>query len=200
MKILGLDISSVATGWAISEEEQILARGVVNPVNDLKENYGTKAKTKESLDEFDIIQHISGSVSKLIDEHGIEFLVVEDCFLGKNVRTLQVLARLSGAILGSWLARGNKRKPILISASRARAYLGCKGNAKKDQVKAFLKYKWGWEVQDDNEADAIVLAMCGFGKLRYVDKTGHNPENLDMGESKARKSRLTGRRVRCRGN
>jgi Holliday junction resolvasome RuvABC endonuclease subunit len=161
MRVLGVDISSVSTGWCILDDGKIFASGVINPVERLKEKYGTKAKTKASIDQFDVMRVIAGDLSVVISRSDVDLMVVEDVFLKNNYRTVQLLARLSGAVLWDWLAR-KEAKPILIYASSARSRLGCKGNVKKPEVRAFINYKYKIDIDQDDIADAFVLAMYGY--------------------------------------
>jgi|GEM_PF-2735782 len=178
MKILGADTSSVSTGWCIVENGKIEKTGVIRPLDKLAPLYKNKTEAKANVDEQDILRVIASEMSKLLTRHEVDRLVVEDCYLGKNVRTLQLLARLSGAILWDWLQRApDQRKALIISAASARKMVGCKGNAKKPEVVSFVRYRYGSEAEDDNVADGIVLAMAGWETFKGKSRRGGSHGN-----------------------
>lgn len=166
MKVLGFDISTVATGWAIVEDGTLTKRGTIRPVDELKHVYKTKKAAKEAMkDEVDRFAYIVKRASEVIDRNKADVLVVEDSFMKLNASVLRLLARLSGGVLGHWI--GHCDGPAyIVMASSARAKVGCKGNAKKFQVIEFLRREHGLIIEDDNEADAIVLALYGYEQER----------------------------------
>jgi len=163
MKVLGFDISTVATGWAVVEDGELGKKGVICPVDELKHVYKTKKAAKEVMrDEVTRFRYIVKRAAGIIKETDPDVIVVEDSFMRDNASVLRLLARLSGGVLWAWYALGHDRAPILVMASRARAGVGCKGNAKKPEVIQFVRDKYGVIIEDDNEADAFVLAMYGY--------------------------------------
>lgn len=165
MRILGVDISSVATGWCVLEDGEMQTGGVIRPVEGLQEFYGTKAATKKNLDQVDKAVYIALQVAAIVGRYRIDQLVVEDCFLKANVRTLQLLARLSGAVLYAWFGHMDNRKPLIVSAAHARASLGCKGNAEKPEVIRFIRDKYGLVISKHDMADAFMLARYYHEKV-----------------------------------
>ena len=170
MKVLGFDISTVATGWAIVEDGTLTKRGTIRPVDELKGVYKTKKAAKEAMrDEVERFSYIVKRASEEIDRTKPDVLVVEDSFMKTNASVLRLLARLSGGVLGHWI--GHCTGPAyIVMASRARARVGCKGNAKKFEVIEFLRREYGLIIEDDNEADAVVLALYGTEQERLKPK------------------------------
>ena len=168
MKIIGFDISTVATGWAVLEDEKLIKKGVICPVDELKSVHGTKKAAKDAMrDEVARFTYIVKRASEIIDKTKPDVLVIEDSFMKLNASVLRLLARLSGGVLGHWI--GHCTGPAyIVMASSARANVGCKGNSKKFEVIEFLRREHGLIVEDDNEADAIVLAMYGFTRVGTV--------------------------------
>ena len=166
MKVLGFDISTVATGWAVIEDGTLIRRGIICPVDELKDVYKTKKAAKEAMkDEVDRFSYIVKRASEVIDRTKPDVLVVEDSFMKHNASVLRLLARLSGGVLGHWI--GHCKGPAyIVMASRARATVGCKGNSKKFEVIEFLRREHGLIIEDDNEADAVVLALYGYEQER----------------------------------
>ena len=170
MKILGFDLSTVATGWALLEDGKLLKKGVIHPVDELKSVHGTKKAAKDAMrDEVARFTYIVKRASEIIDKTKPDVLVVEDSFMKLNASVLRLLARLSGGVLGHWI--GHCTGPAyIVMASSARAKVGCKGNSKKFEVIEFLRREHGFIVEDDNEADAIVLALYGFTRQNVKAK------------------------------
>lgn len=167
MRILGFDISTVATGWAIVEDGTLVKRGIICPVDELKQLYKTKKAAKEAMkDEVERFAYIVKRASEVIDRNNIDVLVVEDSFMKTNASVLRLLARLSGGVLGHWIGHFEGKPAYIVMASRARAKVGCKGNAKKFEVIEFLRREHGLIIEDDNEADAVVLALYGYEQER----------------------------------
>ena len=196
MRVLGFDISSVATGWAVIEDGTLTVSGVIRPVDELKDRYGTKKATKAALRESDIFLHVTRRASQIMEQVKPDNVVVEDCFLKRNASVLRILSRLSGGVLYRWLQLGS-RTPYVVMASHARASLGCRGTSTKEQVMAFIKARYGIQISDDNVADAFILAMYGYLKDRQA------PSGASVAKARHR-SRLrilnkVCRVLRCRG-
>ncbi len=171
MKVLGFDISTVLTGWAVVEDGTLTKRGTICPVDELKSVYKTKKAAKEAMrDEVERFAYIVKRASEIIDKTKPDVLVVEDCFMKNNASVLRLLARLSGGVLGYWTEHFDL-PAYLVMASSARAKIGCKGNSKKFEVIEFLRRQHGLIIEDDNEADAIVLALYGTERERSKPKS-----------------------------
>jgi len=166
MRILGCDISSVSTGWCVLEDGVMIAGGVISPVNGLQQFYGTKTATKKSINQIDQAVYIALQVVAIVLKYRVNGMIIEDCFLKANVRTLQLLARLSGAVLYAWFGDSDNKKPWIVAANSARAYLGCKGNAEKHQVMEFIRKKYGLIINQNDIADAFIVAKY------YHEKAG----------------------------
>lgn len=147
MRVLGLDISTVATGWAIIEDGKLLKYGVICPddeLNDCEKNY-----------------YITQSVATVLKLYKPNDLAIEDTFMGKNVVTLKKLSRIAGQIMYLWY-HATRMEPIFYMASTARTSIpGLKGTAEKsevtDAVNTFFKLRK--KIEDHNIADAVVTAF-----------------------------------------
>lgn len=173
MKSLGLDTSTVATGWVLLNDGVLVDKGTIRPVDELAKaaKITKKEATSRLRDELKKFFHITSRIREIIDRTDPDVLVVEDSFMKTNASVLRLLARLSGGPLFYWyLKHGLKRKAFLVMASSARRVVGCKGNAKKPEVIQFLKSTYGVEISDDNEADAMVLALYGYKEYRDRSK------------------------------
>lgn len=167
MRVLGFDLSTVKSGFAVIGDGELIKKGVICPIDELKTVYETKKSAREAMrDEVVRFRYIVKRAAGIIKETNPDILVVEDSFMRNNASVLRLLARLSGGVLWAWYVLRQEikefHKPYLVMASQARAGIGCKGNAKKPEVIQFLRDKYGWIVEDDNEADAAVLALWGY--------------------------------------
>ena len=151
MRTLGLDISTVATGWSLFEGDQLVKWGVINPDKDLN-----------ITEKYFFITH---SVITLIKLYKPVHLSVEDTFLGKNVVTFKKLNRIAGQIIYAWFLYARK-EPNFYMASEARASIGINGKATKEEVTQGVNefFKLRGRVKDDNIADAIVVGYCDILK------------------------------------
>lgn len=172
MRVLGFDISTVATGWAIVEDGKYISSGVIRPIRDIAKARGvTQKSVKEELGELHKFLHIVNRASEVIKKESPDVVVVEDTFVkifpGSTIKVngnvQRLLARISGGVLYFWLTQFDTSitRTYIVMASKARATIGCKGNAKKPEVIQFIRDKYGVTIDDDNEADAFVLAKYG---------------------------------------
>ncbi len=151
MRTLGLDISTVATGWSLFEGDQLVKWGVINPDKDLNitEKYF----------------YVTQSIITLIKLYRPIHLSIEDTFMGKNVVTFKKLNRIAGQIIYAWFSYCRK-EPSFYMASEARASIGINGKATKPEVTQGVNefFKLRGRIKDDNIADAIVVGYCDILK------------------------------------
>ena len=126
MSYLCLDLSLKCSGYAIfNSSGSLLKKGKITP--------------DPKIDNCSKIHYI---VNK-IDFTGIDEVIIEDVYYGKNFKSVMWLARLSGAAIYAWV--DNKYKvPIFYNASRARSLAGINGHSHKAEVQIFVldKYKF----------------------------------------------------------
>lgn len=128
MSILTLDLSTKCTGWArFSKDGKLMKRGQITPATD--------------INIYQKIQYVTDQIKGLFTT--ADTLVVEGLYYGKNVQSLLVLARLSGAVIYSWMSYKFKL-PIIYTASQARKLAGIKGTSHKAEIQTYVikKYKY----------------------------------------------------------
>lgn len=175
MRILSLDVSSVSSGYAVIAIGKVVVKGTIVPVDILQPAYGTKQRTRELIDEQDILKVLSNKVSILISTHDVDRLVIENTWLGANPSVHQLLSRLSGGVLWEWLREG-RPKALIISPTSARKQVGfssgkLKGKELKSKLVTFVNEKWGVGTESDDEADAIILGMAGYQYWTGITKS-----------------------------
>ncbi len=85
IRVLGIDPSTVSTGWAIMEGNRILAHGTICP-----------SKTMNEQQKVDVVYSI---ISAIIRQYSPQEVACEDQFCGPNRVTFKTLSRLVGGIL-----------------------------------------------------------------------------------------------------
>jgi len=123
--------------------------------------FKTDVSNIENSDERDLLRY--GLVYKNL--HGIinkdYITVIENVYYGVNVKVTILLARI-GAIAYAIAMEKGVENIIFKSAVQARKLLGIKGNCKKAEIVKQVNELLGINVKNDNEIDAIVLAIGGL--------------------------------------
>ncbi len=151
MKILGLDLSLTASGWAIYDGDSHMS-GVIT------------SKLKDP----DRMLDIEEQIDCLLSSYAIEQVIIEDFAYGARGKGLFQIAGL-GWLIRCLLAR-NKQTYILVSPSELKKFVTGKGNAPKDIMMLKCYKKFGIEFGDNNECDAYCLARYGWGKENETKK------------------------------
>jgi len=128
MSFLGLDLSLKSTGYAkFTIDGKLMEKGVIAP--------------DKELDNYFKINYITRRIEELLEN--VEEVAIEDLYLGKNFAGIRNLARLSGAVINTWVNRKYKL-PYIYMASHARKLVGVKGNAQKIEIQLWVaeKYKF----------------------------------------------------------
>lgn len=162
MKILALDVSTVATGWAVFEDDKLMDWGVINPNSELLE--GSKA------------YYVSQTVAVIMEVYRPDEITIEDTFFLKNVNTLKVLNRIAGQIQHAWFKFSGKEAVFYMAMTARKDFPGLKGNAEKEEIvtavneKFFSRKKEANKLTDHNTADAIVLGYHHYLATTPVPK------------------------------
>lgn len=150
---LGLD-TATHTGYAIAKtdnKEVHISIGFINVnVKNIKDKYQRNQIRYEAV--YNNLRNLINSEQRVI---------IENVYFGKNPNTLIVLSRL-GAI--AWVLAKEKRCKVIKwrTANQARSLLGIKGNVKKPVVMEMINGLLGTNIKNDDEVDAIVLALNGI--------------------------------------
>lgn len=164
MRTFALDLSTVATGWALFDGESLQKYNVIKPDSDLSES--------------EKYFYITQSVATLLRLYKPTDLAIEDTFYSKDPTVLKKLNRIAGQIMFIWYTL-SKKDPVFYMASSARKATGISGIAKKPEiVEAVNKmFKLRGRLKDHNMADAIVVGYCHWAKtsidkINVIDVTG----------------------------
>jgi Holliday junction resolvasome RuvABC endonuclease subunit len=147
MRVLGLDISGVSTGWAVVDDGKVVAKGVIG--------FGAKGDLTAGQKQYWLRHQVAG----LIHIYHPDELAIENTFMKLNFGTCKVLDRLAGAVQSLWYEIARK-EAVYYYATSVRPTLGLKGNCQKEDVVARVNefFKLRPAVTDHNEADAVAVA------------------------------------------
>ena len=146
-----LDLSSTCTGWSkFSDDGKLIEHGRIT--------------SPPKMEPFHKIKYMVEGLEAIWLE--ADNVVIEGVFLGgfagkNNVTVLTYLARLSGAVIFSWL-RNHENLPKIYMAVQARSLAGIKGSSQKAQVQIWVcrEYKYASEDKLD-EYESMVESLQG---------------------------------------
>lgn len=153
MIILGIDPGSQLFGLSMLEAEGNVPRFLLS--RSLNLGCGELVERMKTL--------ITG-LEEFLKEHPVDSAAIEDGYLGKNVKTVEVLARIRGLVMTLLIQHS---VPFgFYSPRTVKMAITGYGNADKEQVRKSLSLLLGSRVKDvsDDESDAMAVAYCHFLK------------------------------------
>jgi crossover junction endodeoxyribonuclease RuvC len=145
-RVLGIDPSTRATGWAILEKDTraVIAHGAICP--------------KKSLNEQEKINCVYNEICNIIKEYGPIAVACEDQFSKLNAKTLKILSRLVGGILLA--CQQNGLTAVLYAPTHVKSVFSGTGKACKEFMIETAENMAGVSAGTltDDEADAIGVA------------------------------------------
>jgi len=160
MRILGLDPSTVATGWALLDVDDDGGECVLET--------GTYAPPHGDLDEMLLAAY--GWCQDMMSDCQPDILAIETPFYKLNARTLSTLAALGGVLRLAATQAG--LRVIAVAPSQRCTALGLPGNATKQQVLYTVNAIYGLNLDDHNQADAVAIAAAAALRLRQEALAG----------------------------
>jgi len=149
MRILGLDLSTVCSGFALIEatasSEDLLRFGTIEPYDDLSES-----------EKYFMIAH---QVEMLIRLFHPDDVVIEDTFYSKDPTVLKKLNRLAGHVQAIWF-KLRRKDAFFYMATSARKTFGISGKSEKAEIVTAVNTRFSLRgrIKDHNMADAVVVA------------------------------------------
>lgn len=150
MVIMSLDQSTRASGWSVFDNGEYICSGVVD-------------MSTSTLDTDERSFEMAKELWKIIKKYKPDELVLEQVQNQSNTKTVIILARLAGMIIGYAEAHGVKTHTV--EPSRWRGALSYKQGPKvkraelKEQSRQYVKENYGFEkTEDENEAIALNAA------------------------------------------
>ena len=96
----------------------------------------------------------------------VKSIALEEVFLGKNVRSMNILSQIRGVVIASSIT---KEIPLFSYSPReVKLSVTGYGNAQKVQVKKMMEIllKIGNKKLGDDESDALAIAYCHSMKIK----------------------------------
>jgi Holliday junction resolvasome RuvABC endonuclease subunit len=155
-KVLAFDQSTRVSGWAYYENNQYIESGIIDM---------SKSKLKTDKRSFEMAK----ALWKVIKKYKPEILFIEDVQQQSSAKTMIILARLSGMIIG--YAEAHNVDVHIITPSQWRSMLdfklgaGVKRQELKQQSIDYVKETYGIDVPED-EAEAIALGAGAHKKYK----------------------------------
>ena len=162
MKILGLDISSISSGWALLEEKKnkvkIKAFGSIRP------------KAKLSVER---MIYFKNDLENIMYTYKPDLICIEDLNHLRNKKTFMVLSSFVGQakmLAYSFL----KKEPTMIEPTAIKKFAAGKGNAEKEEVFLKMKEKYKLEGLSLDMPDALdisdAVSVCHYVFYNQQDK------------------------------
>jgi len=157
MRVLGIDPSSVATGYGIIQSEGsdhlVLAYGSIKP--------GRKLALPEKLLE------IKAGIERLLSAYAPDETSIENPFFGLNIKTAITLGQVRGAIL---VAVAGASVPLFeYSPLEIKKAVTGYGQAEKSQVGVMIRalLRIDDEAMEEDASDALACAFCHLNTRLY---------------------------------
>jgi crossover junction endodeoxyribonuclease RuvC len=148
MRVLGIDCGTERTGWGVIESDgrkhSVLGYGVI----------ATAPRHPLEIR----LAAIALELRSVIVSHAPEAAAVEEVFYAQNVKTALKLAHVRGVTLLAIAEAGVKLgeySPLEVKSS----VVGY-GRAEKHQVQLMVKSLTGVQIESEDAADAIAVAIC----------------------------------------
>lgn len=173
VKILGLDISSVSTGYCIINNGRLLKNAIGTITLNSKLEMGDK------------LLQFENKVKELIKKYKPNYIIIEDIFRGPNIKTFKTLAMFRGVCFKVVFEETGKN-PVSMMPTEARKVVGTTGTKKEDAFDFIIKkYSLAsYEFCTHNDVtDAIILALA----YNELHKNGTNETYFTQNTKKKRK-------------
>lgn len=150
IKVLSFDQSTRVSGWAYFEDGQYIESGVVDM---------SKSKLETDRRSFEMAKELWKIIKKYKPDH----LIIEDTQQQNNVKTVIILARLQGIVIGYAEAHGVKVHILLPSQWRAALSYTQGPKVKRQELKQqsldYVKNNFGLELPED-ECEALAEGIA----------------------------------------
>lgn len=156
MNILGLDLSTKVTGWAvINENQEIIGIGEIN-----------LQQYKKPSDRMKYLRVTYNEIELICKKYEPSIVAVENIYL-KNVLTLKSLSKLRGVVELAITTCGIKSISEY-TPSHIRKIVLEKGNLDKAEICSILEKRYNMQLATDgyDQSDALMVALCESIELK----------------------------------
>ena len=155
MKILGLDLSLVASGVVLINDGNVELREIIK----------SKPNGKLPIDELLRILMIRDKIKIIVEETQPDLVMIEGlAFMARNTTALVQLAALN--YLMREVVNKSGRPFVVVAPTTLKKFVTGKGNCQKDLMLLEIYKRYKEEFLDNNLADAYGLARIGLEVLQ----------------------------------
>ncbi len=99
-------------------------------------------------------------LDRYFDLYSPDEVAIEDGFLGKNVKSMNILSKIRGVVLAKSIM--SNRELMFYSPREVKTAVSGNGNASKEQVNKMVKYIFKLRETEigNDESDALAVAYC----------------------------------------
>lgn len=161
-KVMSVDQSTRCSGYCLVQDNEYVCSGVIDM---------SKSKLETSERSFEMAK----SIWNLIKKYKPNYLIIEDVQNQNSTKTVVILARLQGLILGYAEAHGVKTHILAPSVWRRELNYSQGPKVKRAELKQqsadYVKSKYGF-VKSEDENEAIALNDAARNKFQFDDTWG----------------------------
>lgn len=108
------------------------------------------------------MKYLLSELDRIYIDYTPEETAIEEGFLGKNVRSMNILSKIRGVVLAQSLING--KNLTFYSPREIKTSVTGNGNASKEQVNKMIKYIFGLKNRKIgfDESDALATAYCHY--------------------------------------
>ena len=158
-RVMSVDQSTRCSGYCIVEDEEYICSGVID-------------MSKSELDTPERSFEMAKAIWKLIKKYQPQFLIIEDVQNQSSTKTVIILARLQGMILGYAEAHGVQTHILAPTVWRRILNYSQGPKVKRAELKKqsadYVKNKYGF-VKSEDENEAIALNDAARQKFDFDD-------------------------------
>lgn len=146
--ILSLDVSAASTGWTFSVKDRLHDYGVI--------------KTNPKHERADRLLDFKNSLVKLLKKYKPSFVVIENGYCGRNVKTLKVLCEFAG-VAKLCCKEVSEVEPFVMNVNIPKSHFECKKKEDVFECMVDLYDLKGFEFKKDNDVtDALIQSVCFY--------------------------------------
>lgn len=164
---IGFDVAQYNTGIAIikTTEDFLFLEHTCKITVPKLPKFATIKQWLDNIDLFTV--QLNELKTDIVKKYKLDYTIIEDCFMGNNVKTLKSLARHSILVYDRF--KGISKYITLRLPNQARNLVNfkksnkaIKGTALKKEIMNYVSNALSTEIKDNDVGDACVLALSGL--------------------------------------
>ena len=164
---IGFDVAQYNTGIAIikTTEDYLILEHICKITAPKTPKFATIEQWLDNIDLFTV--QLNELKTDIVKKYKLDYTIIEDCFMGQNVKVLKTLARHSILVYDRF--KEISKNITLRLPNQARNLINFKKTSKqvkgivlKKEIMNYINNALGTEIKDNDIADACVLALSGL--------------------------------------